>query len=199
MTTRRLVAYATVLLVIVAFVPVIVAEQHRPRPLDARDKEMMKNMAMRNMDKYMANMEAMQQLPARIKEVQDASIARGKALFESQSALSTNSMACASCHPGGGTTGGEVETPMPSEVTGQPYMLPVPSLVGSAATFPKFKIPNDAVITIGDMSNNCIMMFMMAKPLDPGSREFKDLSAYLTTLSEGTEIEVGKMPAMMMR
>ena len=88
---------------------------------------------------------------------------------------------------------------MPSEATGEPYQLPVPTLVGAAAGFPKYKVPNDSVITIGDMANNCIMMFMMAKPLNPMSAEFKDLSAYITSLSNGSEVEVGKMPAMMMQ
>ncbi len=196
---RRLLVIAGVVALALAVSPVARAQQHKPVPLDDHDKMMMKNMAMKNMDRFMSSMDAMRQLPAHIKAKQEAAIAHGKELFESQTALGANGMACASCHPGGGTTGGTVETPMPSEVTGKPYQLPVPSLIGAAATFPKFKVPNDAVITIGDMANNCIMMFMMAKPLDPKSTEFKDLSAYLTSLSNGTPIEVGKMPAMMMQ
>ena len=122
---------------------------------------------------------------------------KGKELFESKTALSVKNMACDSCHPGGTTTGGEVETPMPSEVTGKPYKLPVPSLVGSAATFPKFKIPNDEVMTIGQISNNCTMMFLGSKPLDLSSKEAFYLTAYLTSLSEGKTVETGKMPEMM--
>ncbi len=111
--------------------------------------------------------------------------------------MKKKNMACDSCHPGGTTTGGEVETPMPSEVTGKPYKLPVPSLVGSAATFPKFKIPNDEVMTIGQISNNCTMMFLGSKPLDLSSKEAFYLTAYLTSLSEGKTVEAGKMPEMM--
>lgn len=173
------------------------AQEHKPKPLDEKDKMMMKNMAMKNMDKYMASKQAMMQLPKHVMETQKAAIERGKKLFNDKKALSANGMACASCHPGGGTTGGEVETPMPSEVTGKPYKLPVPSLIGAAATFPKYKVPNDAVIDLADMTNNCVMMFMMAKPLKKDSREMRDLVAYITTLSNDESIEVGKMPAMM--
>ncbi len=166
-------------------------------PLSKEDMEMMKNGAMRNMDKYMASMEAMRtKLPQAMMSKQSASVARGKELFSS-TRLSTNGRACATCHPGGGTTGGTVTTMMKSEVTGKPYELPVPSLVGAAATFPKFKVPSDTVITLADMGNNCIMMFMAAKPLPLNSQEARDLSAYVTSLSNGEEVEVGKVPEMM--
>lgn len=198
---RRFFVTAAVLTLAVAVSPIVSAQmmqKHEPKMLDDDDKMMMKNMAMKNMDTFMSSMDAMKALPMHIKETQDAAIAHGKELFESQSALGVNGQACASCHPGGGTSGGMAATPMPSEVTGKPYQLPIPSLIGAAAAFPKFKVPNNAVITLGDMANNCIMMFMMAKPLNPMSSEFKDLSAYLTSLSDGETIEVGKMPAMMM-
>lgn len=198
---RRFFVTAVVLMLAVAVSPIVSAQmmqKHEPKMLDDNDKMMMKNMAMKNMDTFMSSMDAMKGLPMHIKETQDAAIAHGKELFESQSALGVNGQACASCHPGGGTTGGMAATPMPSEATGKPYQLPIPSLIGAAAAFPKFKVPNNAVITLGDMANNCIMMFMMAKPLNPMSGEFKNLSAYLTSLSDGETIEVGKMPAMMM-
>lgn len=198
-TIKRIVPIVAIALMLGLGLTSAVAQQHEPKPLDDQDKMMMKNMAMKNMDTYMSSMEAMRGLPEHIMQVQQESIGRGRALFESQSALGVNGQACASCHPGGGTVGGTVATPMPSEVTGEPYQLPVPSLIGAAAAFPKYKVPNDAVITIGDMANNCIMMFMMAKPLNPMSTEFKDLSAYVTSLADGTEVEVGKMPAMMMQ
>jgi len=199
---RRLMVIVGVLALAVVITPLASAQmmqKHKPKMLDDQDKMMMKNMAMKNMDKFMSSMDAMKALPMHIKQTQEASIAHGKTLFESQSALGVNGQACASCHPGGGTTGGTAATPMPSEVTGKPYQLPIPSLIGAAAAFPKYKVPNDAVITVGDMANNCIQMFMMAKPLDPKSSEFKDLSAYLTSLSDGESIHVGKMPAMMMQ
>ncbi len=166
-------------------------------PLTEDDKMMMKNGAMKNMDKYMSSMEAMKKnLPPAMMEKQKSSMERGKALFNNAK-LSTNGRTCATCHPGGGTTGGTVTTPMKSEVTGKPYELPVPSLAGAAATFPKFKVPNDAVITLADMDNNCIMMFMGAKPLPLNTPESRDLASYITSLSNGDEIEMGKVPEMM--
>ena len=165
--------------------------------LDMNDMEMMKNGAMKNMDKYMGSKDAMmKELPTAMQSKQMGSTANGKKLFNSTS-LSTNGQSCASCHPGGGTTGGMAQTPMKSAVTGKPYDLPVASLVGAAATFPKFKVPNDKVVGLREMNNNCIMMFLSAKPLPVGSNEAIDLSAYVTSLSEGEPVEPGKMPEMM--
>lgn len=167
------------------------------KPLTQDHKMMMKNGAMKNMDKYMGSQEAMMKvLPMAMKDKQQAFAKWGGELFNSTE-LSTNGQSCASCHPGGGTTGGTVKTPMASELTGKPYELPVPSLVGAAATFPKFKVPNDRVVSVQEMANNCIMMFMAAQPLPLQSPESRALGSYLTTLSAGEAVEPGKMPEMM--
>ena len=167
------------------------------RALDMADMEMMKNMAMKNMDKYMGSKEAMmKELPMAMKGKQMRSMARGQELFNS-AAIGTNGRTCNTCHPGGGTTGGTVDTPMASELTGKPYALPVPSLIGAAATFPKFKVPNDKVITVSQMNNNCIMMFLGAKPLPIDSAESVNLASFVTSLSAGETLEPGKMPEMM--
>ncbi|MFQ5823074.1 MAG: hypothetical protein ACE5JB_03365 [bacterium] len=191
---------AVVLAIVVTFAIANLGAQekkHEPKPLTQEQKMMMKNMAMKNMDKFMSNKEAMMKLPKHLQKTQKETIKHGEELFNSNTALSTNGQACASCHPGGGTTGGEAETPMKSEVTGQTYKLPIPSLIGAAATFPKYKVPNDAVITVGDMANNCIMMFMAAQPLDPKGKEFKALTAYVTSLSNDDKVSVGEVPEMM--
>ncbi len=173
-------------------------EKHKPQPLTKQQKMMMKNKAMKNMDKYMSSMDVMmKKLPMAMKTTQESTIEWGEKLFNDKTALGTNGQACASCHPGGGTTGGEAETPMPSELTGKPYKLPIPTLVGAAATFPKFKVPNDAVIDLTDMANNCIQMFMAAQPLDKKSSEARALTAYVATLSNDDKVAVGAMPEMM--
>jgi cytochrome c len=41
------------------------------------------------------------------------------------------------------------------------------------------------------------MMFMAAQPLDPKSKEFKALSAYVTSLSNEDKVSVGEVPEMM--
>jgi thiosulfate dehydrogenase len=166
-------------------------------PLTDQHKMMMKNGAMKNMDKYMGSQEArMKELPKAMMSKQKSLVMNGKALF-SDTGLGANGQSCASCHPGGGTVGGTVDTPMASELTGKPYSLPVPSLIGAAATFPKFKVPNDRVITVHEMANNCVMMFMGAVPPEIGSPDSNAIGAYLYSLSAGEPVEPGKMPEMM--
>jgi len=196
---KKLVVSGLVLLaVVVAGQTVLAAKKPKMgEKLDAADMQMMKNGAMKNMDKYMGSMDAMmKKLPAAMMEKQMGSAERGKKLFNSTK-LSSNGQTCNSCHPGGGTTGGMVQTPMKSELTGKPYDLPVPSLVGAAATFPKFKVPNDRVVALREMNSNCTMMFLGAKPLPVDSQEAIDLAVYVTSLSKGEEVDPGKMPEMM--
>lgn len=178
----------------------VVAQEkgHEPKPLTKEQKMMMKNMAMKNMDRFMATKEAMmKELPKHLMKTQEETIKYGEKLFNDAKALSTNGQSCASCHPGGGTTGGEAETPMASEATGEPYKLPIPTLVGAAATFPKYKVPNDQVVDLTDMANNCIMMFMAAQPLDKKSKEARALTVYVASLSNNDKVSVGEVPEMM--
>ncbi len=201
MKKKLLLAVLTLALVVVAFgLAEAQMEEHKTelgKPLTDAHKMMMKNGAMKNMDKYMGTQEAMMKvLPMAMKGKQEAFAKQGEELFNNTD-LGANGQSCNSCHPGGGTTGGTVKTPMASELTGKPYELPVPSLVGAAATFPKFKVPNDRVVSVQEMTNNCIMMFMAAQPLPLDSTESRALGAYLTTLSAGEPVEPGKMPEMM--
>lgn len=94
-------------------------------------------------------------------------------------------MACSSCHPGGGTTGGEAQIPM------REFKMPIPSLVGSASSFPKYKIPNDDVITLQQMNNNCIQMFMGGHGLKLDSPDAWALEMYVASLSNGETVTVG--------
>ena len=196
---KKLLVSGLVLLAAVAAVETIGATKKAKmgQKLDQADMEMMKKGPMKNMDKYMGSKDAMMtELPKAMMTKQEGSEENGKKLFNSAK-LSTNGQTCNSCHPGGGTTGGMVQTPMKSELTGKPYDLPVPSLVGAAATYPKFKVPNDRVIALREMNNNCTMMFLGAKPLPIDSQESIDLAAYVTSLSKGEEVDPGKMPEMM--
>lgn len=112
----------------------------------------------------------------------------GKELFNDPN-LGRKALACNSCHPAGGTTGGEAE--IQKRMGHGPYRLPIPSLIGAAARFPKYKVPQDGVITLAQMNNNCLRMFMDGKRLPLDSPESSYLAAYVTSLSEGEEIEVG--------
>ena len=143
--------------------------------LMAQDTDAMINMAMENMKKIM--MMPKEDRMKHMKKATHAALARGKAIYEDTN-LGTNGQACASCHPGGKTTGGQVEM-MPG------MNMPIPSLQGVAGRFPKFKVPNDAVITLPEMNNNCLMMLQKGKPLPLGSQEARDLAAYVGTLQAG--------------
>lgn len=147
-------------------------------------------MAITNMEKVMLDMK-MEERPKYMMKLTEESIAHGKQLFNANQ-LSTNDRSCNTCHPQGGTTNGEAEIPMALK-NGMKPKLPIPSLIGAAATFPKYKVPSDAVIQLGEMSNNCIRMFMMGKPLDLSSKDARDLAAYISSLSNGREVEVGKI------
>jgi cytochrome c len=138
--------------------------------------------AMQNMDKVMKDMPAKDRM-AYMQDKQAETLTRGKVLFGNTS-LGTNGQSCNSCHPGGKTTGGEAEVPM-SE-----YRLPIPTLIGASATFPRNNVPNDRVITLAEMNNNCIKMFMGGKALGLESEESIALNMYVSSLSNGEAVNV---------
>lgn len=141
--------------------------------------------AMENMDEVMGKGPAVMKQHMMAK--QQIAIVRGKNLFNDPSTGGgKKGISCNSCHPGGGTTGGEAQIPMTN------MKMPIPSLRGVAATFPKYKAPNDAVISLQHMNNNCIGMFMGGKGLALESSDSYALSAYVMSLSNGEEIRVGQ-------
>ena len=105
-------------------------------------------------------------------------IEKGKALFNNTK-LGKTGASCNSCHPGGGTSGGQV---MGMEIL---------ALKRAAATFPKYKNQAKRVITLAQMDNVCIEMLMEGKPLELESDEAVSLAAYVTYLSNGVKIKVG--------
>lgn len=142
--------------------------------------------SMENMDMMMAksSSEKMSHVAAKTA----AALKQGSAMFNDPSTGGgTNGLSCNSCHPSGGTTGGEAQIPM------REYMIPVPSLVGAAATFPKYKVPNNAVITLQQMNNNCIRMFMSGDGLELNTPGAWSLEAHIASLSNGEEVNVGGM------
>jgi len=104
---------------------------------------------------------------------------KGKALFNDKK-LGKTGASCNSCHPGGKSSGGQV------------MGMETPELKGAAATFPKYKNPMKRVITLEQMNNVCIDMVMEGKPLKLGSDDSVALAAYVTSLSNGVKIKVGK-------
>ncbi len=118
----------------------------------------MKAMAKKNMKRFMA-MSPKERKKYVLKKKQEA-YQTGKSLFQSYS--------CSGCHPNGGTIGGKV------------MGMPVPSLKNVKNRFPNFKPGNDQVITLSDMINNCIVMFVNKKPLPLASKEMRSLTYFIS-------------------
>lgn len=112
-------------------------------------------------------------------EEQIKAIDKGRTLFVNTK-LGKSGMSCNSCHPGGATTGGEV------------MGVYIPSLKGAAATFPKYKAVAKRVITLSQMNNICIEMMLKGKPLKLDGDEAIALTAFVTSLSNGIPIQIGK-------
>lgn len=113
-----------------------------------------------------------------------ASNERGKKLYhDSKLGNNPTGMSCNSCHPGGKTTGGEVEM--------MGMKLKIPSLTRSAATFPKVKGPDKMMVTLSQMNNMCLTMMMKGQPLDLNSQEAVDLATYVSSFSKGKKYNPG--------
>jgi len=140
--------------------------------------------ALANIDRAMGNMDAAKK---RAMAKQAEVMKLGKELFNDPG-LGKKGVSCNSCHPGGGTTGGEAE--IKKKMGHGPYKMPIPSLIGASARFPKFKIPNNEVITLGQMDNNCIRMFEGGKRLPLNSPESFYLAAYVSSFSDGEDVQV---------
>ena len=133
----------------------------------------MVDMAMQNMQRIMMMPESNRM--QYVMTAQRDSVSHGQQLFD-DTRLGTNGQACVTCHVGGGTTGGQIEM-MPG------MRMPIPDLHSVSDTFPKYKVPNDAVITLAEMNNNCLLMFQGGTPLPLNSQNARDLAAYVTSLS----------------
>lgn len=122
--------------------------------------EKMKAMAMENMKRFMAMSPAERKEYVAKKEKEALSL--GEELY--------NSYGCAGCHPKGRTIGGKAMD------------MPIPSLKGVKERFPKFKPGNDYVITLSDMINNCIVMFVNKEPLPLDSKEMRALTYFVSKI-----------------
>jgi len=89
-------------------------------------------------------------------------------------AFSSHAMTCAACHTDGGKSEGTT-----------PAGAHLPSLIGAAAKYPKFKAKKHAVYTLERQIVHCVRAGIMGKPPTYNSPEMIDLVAYLTQLSKG--------------
>ena len=157
------------------------------------DTPLAMDVALANIDMGMKMMGDMEAMMKHVMMKQQETLAFGAELFNDPTlAGATRGLSCNSCHPSGATTGGEAEIPAMMGYPG--WNIPIPSLIGAAARFPKFKVPNASVISLAQMNNNCIRMFVGGQYRLPLNGEKSHaLNMYVHSLSEGTEVAPGKM------
>lgn len=105
-------------------------------------------------------------------------IQEGAQLFAS-SALGTNGMSCMTCHRAGGRTEGRL-----------PNGKRIPSLIGTAATFPHYNQRSGRVVTLEMQLEHCVQAGLGGKPLAYDSPKMVALLSYLTSLSQGKPIHL---------
>ncbi len=99
-------------------------------------------------------------------------------------AFGNHFMSCAACH----TAGGVPEGTMPSGAH-------IPSLIGAASNYPKFKAKKHAVYTLERQIVHCVRSGINGTPPGYNSPEMIDLVVYLTALSKGATMG-HQMPAV---
>ncbi len=149
--------------------------------------------ALANIDRGMKMMGDMEVMMKHVMMKQQETMKYGEELFNDPTLADANrGLSCNSCHPSGATTGGEAEIPAMMGYPG--WNIPIPSLMNAAATFPKFKVPNASVISLAQMNNNCVRMFVGGQYRLPLNGEKSHaLNMYVHSLSEGNEVAPGKM------
>ncbi len=168
-------------------------EMAKAGPPAEADAPLTMDVALANIDMGMKMMGDMEAMMKHVMMKQQETLALGEELYNDPAlAGATRGLSCNSCHPSGGTTGGEAEIPAMMGYPG--WKIPIPSLTNAAATFPKFKVPNASVISLAQMNNNCLRMFVGGQyrlPLN-GDKSHA-LNMYVHSLSEGNEVAPGKM------
>lgn len=102
--------------------------------------------------------------------VRDA-VARGRRAFRRAG--------CVGCHPRGRTIYGHA-----ADVTGATHPFPIPTLIGAAEHFPRLG-PSGRALSVGQFNDFCATTFLGEPPMDPYSQKYKDLEAYVVSLSPG--------------
>jgi len=90
---------------------------------------------------------------------------------------------CSSCHSNGGKGPGKL-----------PNGKKIPSLTNAAAVFPMYKAKFGRIITLEDQIRHCIANALKGTPPPYDSDEIRNLTVYVTSLAEGTPINLGGKP-----
>lgn len=107
-----------------------------------------------------------------------AAIHEGGQLFAATS-LGVGGNSCMTCHRGGGRVDGML-----------PTGKKIPSLIGAAASFPRYNERAGKVITLGMQVNSCITNGLHGMPLSYDGPKMVALISYLTSLSQGKPIDL---------
>lgn len=96
-------------------------------------------------------------------------VARGRRVFRR--------VGCVGCHPRGRTIYGHAVT-----AAGARHPFPIPTLIDAAEHFPRLG-PTGRLLSVGQFNDFCAATFLGEPPMDPYSQKFKDLEAYVISLS----------------
>jgi thiosulfate dehydrogenase len=99
-------------------------------------------------------------------------VQKGADLFAHDSFGGTGT--CETCHLNGGRTAGRL-----------PNGKAIPSLVGAAASFPRYSPRAQSVVTLSQQIMRCTAGALKGTPPAFGSPELVDLLTYITSLSKG--------------
>ncbi len=92
-------------------------------------------------------------------------------------------MTCQSCHVEGGAALGKL-----------PNGTAIPSLSNAAAIFPRFNPKANKVVTLEDQLRNCIAGALQGQPPAYGSEQLTQLVSYVTSLAQGTPLDMDGKP-----
>lgn len=111
-----------------------------------------------------------------------SAVKKGRSLFIHDT-FSGSGKTCQSCHRAAGTG---------------PTLLPngasFPSLSNAASIFPRYSKRAGKVITIEDQIRGCVAGGLRGKPPAYNSAAMRELTTYLTSLSQGKPINMGGKP-----
>ena len=108
-------------------------------------------------------------------------VATGAHLFATAT-FGGNGRTCEGCHNGGGKASGQLED------------RKLPSLLNTAAIYPRFSPGVGKVITLEGQVQSCIKGGLAGTPPELGSPDLVALTAYLGSIAKGQPVEIGGTP-----
>lgn len=120
--------------------------------------------------------------PGKDGDALNRAIRQGQHLF-THATFGGSGRTCNSCHSNGGRGPGKL-----------PNGKKIPSLTNAAAIFPVYKAKFGHIVTLEDQIRHCIANALKGTPPPYDSDEIRNLTVYVTSLAEGTPIDMGGPP-----